>query len=105
MTCHNCKIEAVKAGKDKKGNQRFKCQQCKRRFQEERERLLGAMNLNEDKAVLCLTLLLEGMSIRAIERTTGVGKKTIINLMLLAGDRCQQLMNQKIKNVPRVFSK
>jgi len=39
MTCHNCKIEAVKAGKDDKGNQRFKCNKCKRRFQAEQEKL------------------------------------------------------------------
>jgi len=72
MTCHNCKIEAKKAGKDRKGNQRFRCNQCKRRFQQERERLLGNMYLSEDKTLLCLNLLLEGNSIRSIERVTGV---------------------------------
>lgn len=100
MTCHNCKIEAVKAGKDRKGNQRFKCNQCKRRFQEEAERLFAKMTLPEDKALLCLTLLLEGNSVRSIERITGVAKRTVLNLLVNAGEQCEQLMNRKIRNVP-----
>src|SRR5450432_42687 len=99
MTCHNCKIEAVKAGKDRKGNQRFRCNQCKRRFAEMQERLLGNMYLTEDKAVLVLHLLLEGNSIRSIERITGVEKKTITSLLVLAGERCETLMRRRIKGI------
>jgi transposase-like protein/IS1 family transposase len=99
MTCHNCKIEAVKAGKDRKGNQRFRCNQCKRRFQEEQERLLGRMSLPEDKAILCLQLLLERNSLRAIERITGVHKNTLITLMVLAGERCERVMERRIRGV------
>jgi transposase-like protein/IS1 family transposase len=99
MVCHNCKIEAVKAGKDRKGIQRFKCQQCKRRFQEERDRLVGNMYLSEEKSLLVLRLLLEGNSIRSIERITGVEKKTITRVLLNAGEHCEQLMNRKIKGV------
>jgi transposase-like protein/IS1 family transposase len=99
MTCHNCKIEAKKAGKDRKGNQRFRCNQCKRRFQQEPERLLGNMYLSEDKTLLILTLLLEGNSIRSIERITGVEKKTITRVLLHAGEHCEELMSRKIKGV------
>jgi transposase-like protein/IS1 family transposase len=99
MVCHNCKIEAVKAGKDDKGNQRFKCQQCKRRFQEERDRLLGNMYLSEEKSLMVLRLLLEGNSIRSIERITGIEKKTITRVLLNAGEHCEQLMARKIKGV------
>ena len=113
MTCHNCKIETKKDGKDRKGNQRFRCNQCKRRFQEEREKLLGNMYLSEEKSLLVLRLLLEGNSIRSIERITGVEKKTITRILLNAGEHCEQLMNRKIKgvaplnakNVPRVACK
>jgi transposase-like protein len=97
MTCHNCKIEAKKSGKDRKGNQRFRCTQCKRRFQEQQEKLLGNMYLNEDKALLCLTLLLEGNSLRSIERITGVEMHTLLALLTLAGERCERLMKRKIK--------
>ncbi len=99
MTCHNCKIEAKKAGRDRKGNQRYRCNQCKRRFQEQQEKLLGNMYLNEDKALLCLTLLLEGNSLRSIERITGVEMHTLLALLSLAGERCERLMKRKINGV------
>lgn len=99
MTCHNCKIEAKKAGRDRKGRQRYRCNQCKRRFQEQQENLLGNMYLNEDKALLCLTLLLEGNSLRSIERITGVEMHTLLALLRLAGERCEQLMARRIKGV------
>lgn len=100
MTCHNCKIEAVKAGKDRRGIQRFKCNQCKRRFQPERESLLGNMYLPEHKIVLVLNLMLEGNSIRSIERITGIEKKTITTVLLLAGEHCKELLQRKIKGIP-----
>jgi transposase-like protein/IS1 family transposase len=99
MTCHNCKIEAKKAGKDRKGNQRFRCVQCKRRFQQEREALLGNMYLSEEKSLMIIRLLLEGNSIRSIERLTGCEKKTITRVMLTAGEHCEALMRRKIKGV------
>lgn len=99
MVCHNCKIEAKKSGKDRKGNQRFRCNQCRKTFQEMKENLLGTMRISLDKAEMCLQLLLEGMSIRSIQRVTGLHQETILNLLVFAGDRCRQLMNDKIKGV------
>jgi transposase-like protein/IS1 family transposase len=99
MTCHNCKIEAQKAGKDRKGNQRYRCNQCRKTFQELKENLLGTMRVSLDKAEMCLQLLLEGMSIRSIQRITGLHQETILNLLVLACDRCRQLMNKRIKGI------
>jgi transposase-like protein/IS1 family transposase len=99
MTCHNCQLKAVKAGKDRKGSQRFLCRNCKRYFQAEQERLLGNMNLPEYKILLVLNLLLEGNSIRSIERITGIEKKTITRVLLVAGEHCEALMSRKIKGV------
>ena len=99
MTCHNYQLKAVKAGKDRKGNQRFLCRNCKRFFQAERERLLGNMNLPDYKIELVLSLLLEGNSIRSIERITGIEKKTITRVLLHAGEHCEQLMTRKIRGV------
>jgi hypothetical protein len=42
MTCHNCKVEAVKAGHHRAGVQRWKCQQCGKRFQELQQKAFGA---------------------------------------------------------------
>jgi transposase-like protein/IS1 family transposase len=99
MTCHNCKIEAKKFGKDRKGNQRYRCIQCRKTFQELKEKLLGNMYLTEEKALLVLSMLLEGNSIRSIGRITGVEKKTVLTLLTLAGERCEKLMNRKIKGI------
>src|SRR5438270_12058393 len=99
MTCHNCQLKAVKAGKDRKGNQRYRCDKCKRRFQEQQEKLLDTMRLPEEKALLVLQLLLEGNSVRSIERITGVQKKTTLNLLAMAGERCEELMSERVKGV------
>jgi len=99
MTCHNCKIEAKKFGKDRYGNQRYRCNSCRKTFQEEREKLLGNMYLAEEKALLCLQLLVEGNSIRSIERIVGIEKKTILSLLVLAGERCEALLESKLRKV------
>ena len=99
MTCHNCKIEAKKFGKDRKGNQRYRCAQCRKTFQEMKENVLGNMRISLDKAEMCLKLMLEGMSIRSIQRITGLHQETILDLLVLAGDRCRDLMNNRIKGI------
>src|SRR5205085_4683115 len=62
----------------------------------EKKRQLANMYLSFDKALLVLQLLVEGMSIRSTERITGVEKKTILNLLVLAGER---LMENKLRKV------
>ncbi len=99
MTCHNCQIIAVKIGKDRKGNQRFKCKSCRKSFVEPHERPLENMRLPMDKALLCLRLLVEGNSIRSTERITGVEKKTILSLLVLTGEKCERLLNEKVRKV------
>ncbi|MGB6689877.1 MAG: IS1 family transposase [Terracidiphilus sp.] len=55
------------------------------------------MRLSLDKALKVLQLLLEGMSVRSVERVTDVHRDTILRLLVLAGERCQRLMDEKIK--------
>ena len=100
MTCHNCKIKTQKFGKDRKGNQRYRCVTCKKRFTEPKEKPLNNMYLPLDKAVLCLQLLVEGNSLRSVERITGVTMHTLLDLLLLAGEKCERLLNEKIKGLP-----
>jgi IS1 family transposase len=52
-----------------------------------------------EKAEAILKLLVEGMSIRSIERVTGVHRDTIMSLLLLAGERSQKLMDAKMQNL------
>lgn len=48
---------------------------------------------------MAIQLLVEGCSIRTIERVTGIGKSALLRLLVLAGERCQHVMAEKIHNV------
>lgn len=51
------------------------------------------------KRVQILTLLCEGMSMRAIERTTGASINTIAKLLCDAGEACLDLHDEKVRGV------
>ncbi|MGC2422364.1 MAG: DDE-type integrase/transposase/recombinase [Candidatus Acidiferrales bacterium] len=46
-----------------------------------------------------VTLLLEGMSVRAVSRTTGVHKTTILSLLLTVGNKCRSLFDARVRNI------
>jgi transposase-like protein/IS1 family transposase len=100
MDCIPCQAPAKKFGKDRKGNQRYRCLTCRKTFSTRPERPLGAMRLPEDKALLCLHLLCEGSSVRAVERITGVEKTTILKLLVQVGEGCERMLAEKVKDVP-----
>ncbi len=99
MTCQSCGVSCKRRGKHRNGLQRFKCVRCGTSYTEEHERLLGNMTVSEDKAVMALQLLIEGTSIRATERLTGLHRDTICRLLVLAGERCEKLLMEKIQNI------
>jgi len=83
----------VRCGKDRKGNQRFKCNECGKYLVEETDRPLGTMRITLKQASTALGMILEGMSIRATERLTGLHRDTIDDLILLVGENCQRLLD------------
>jgi len=98
MNCQHCKShETKKFGKDRKGNQRFRCLSCSKTFTAT-ERLEGHY-LPMEKTLLVLRLLVEGNSVRSTERITGVHRDTIINLLVETGAKCERLMEEKIKGI------
>ncbi len=99
MVCHNCQIQAKRFGKDRKGNQRFRCNTCRKTFQSPKDKPLGSMYLPIDKALMCLHLLVEGMSVRSIQRITGVHRDTVLDLLVRVGEKCEQLLDEKIRKV------
>jgi len=99
MNCPNCNNLSKKDGKDRKGDQRFKCTECGKRFSLAKEKLLGAMILSEEKALLCLQLLVEGNSVRSTERITGVHRTTIFSLLETVGKKCIWIQETLVKNV------
>ena len=57
------------------------------------------MNLDTQKAIAVLNLLAEGCSIRSTERITGVNRNTIMSLIVLVGERCERILEERIQNV------
>ena len=101
MTCHNCRVEMVKAvfyGKLK--IQRYKCQQCGRRLSESQKKPFGAdVRIPREKVTMILHLLAEGSSMRSVARVCGVDKRTVLTMLNLAGDAYERFMPEHIRNV------
>ncbi|MCI0334188.1 MAG: IS1 family transposase [Planctomycetes bacterium] len=89
----------TKDGKDRNGNQRFRCKDCGKTFAAEAARPLGNMRISVKDAVNALGMLLEGLSIRATERLTGLHRDTLDDLILTVGENCQRLLDAMIQNV------
>lgn len=100
MTCHNCSSICKKFGKfGPKRIQRYRCNQCKKTFSEEQDKPLDDMRIPMSKAVMALQLLLEGCAVASVERVTGLHKRTILNLLVLAGERCEKFLERRVKDV------
>jgi len=87
MTCHNCRIECSKDGKRPDGMQRYRCNQCGKKFSDRKDFGMFHKQLDQDAALLALQLLVEGNSIRSTQRITGLDKKTIMKLLVETGER------------------
>jgi transposase-like protein/IS1 family transposase len=99
MTCHNCRTECKRKGPDRKGTQRYQCRQCSKTFLEPQEDHLDGMYLPIEKAEMVLKLLLEGNSVSSVERITDIHHTTILKLLVLAGEKCERVMAEKIRNI------
>jgi len=53
-----------------------------------------------EKALLAIQLLLEGNSILSTERITGLNKNTIMKALVLAGEKCEKVSEETVRNVP-----
>jgi transposase-like protein/IS1 family transposase len=81
--------------------QRWKCQQCKKRFSEPQPKPFGAdVRLPIEKVTMILRCLAEGNSIRSTSRLCDVEKRTVLNLLKTAGDRCERFMERTLQNIP-----
>jgi transposase-like protein/IS1 family transposase len=99
VVCHHCQAVAQRYGHDRQAHQRYHCLTCRRTFIEPQEKLLGEMRVPVDRALQCLHLLMEGMSVRSTERITGVHHTTILDLLVLAGERCERLLRRRIRHL------
>jgi IS1 family transposase len=58
------------------------------------------MYLPMERAEMVLRLLLEGNSVSSVERAMDVHHATILKLLVLAGEKCERIMSEKVRNVP-----
>jgi IS1 family transposase/transposase-like protein len=97
ISCEHTSL--VKRGKGRNGLQRYRCKLCGKYLEEQTAKPIGSMRIDLRDAVLALHLLLEGMSIRSVERITGLHRDTIDDLILVAGENCAQFLDAKVRDV------
>lgn len=79
MTCRKCQHDTVKkSGLNRNKTQRYKCLSCRATFSESRP-AVGTHYTPVEDIERILFMMLEGMSVRSIERITGVQKRTILS--------------------------
>jgi len=98
--CPHCQSSTKKFGRTSDGRQRFRCLSCRRVITEAKERLLPGTRVPDDRTLMVLQLLCEGASVRAVERLTGTEKRTVLRLLKQAGEGCERMMAQVVKDVP-----
>src|SRR5277367_4765121 len=101
--CNKCGYPCAKSGKRPDGMQRFRCMSCGKTYSERKEQanvFQTKQAVDDSKALLALQLLVEGNSIRSTERITKLHRDTIMSLLVKAGERCQTLLANVVRNVP-----
>jgi IS1 family transposase/transposase-like protein len=100
MTCTKCQHQTCKRFGyfGKRRIQRWRCNSCKSTFSEAVPRL-GTHYTDPETAAKVLSLMLEGMSVRAISRVTGLHKATVLALMNTAAANVTRLMNTRMRGV------
>src|ERR1700680_1820487 len=79
--------------------QRYRCPACNSTFSEPRKRPLGRHYIQTEKAAEIVTLLMEGMSVRAVSRVTGAHQGTILSLLLTVGNKCRNLFDSRVRGI------
>lgn len=62
-----------------------------------------ANNLTLEKKALVLTHLVEGLSIRSIERITGITKRAITRVLVEYGEKAREIQDSEIMNLKSNF--
>jgi transposase-like protein/IS1 family transposase len=105
MTCRKCHHETVKKfGFNRNKTRRYRCTTCSATFSDPTPApFLAGHTVEEEKATQALLMMLEGMSIRAISRLTGLHKNTILSLMVTASQNAQKVFDKLVRNVRPKF--
>jgi IS1 family transposase len=102
MTCTRCDHHSCKkfGTYGKRKVQRWRCNSCHATFADPASpKPLGSHNTDPEVAAKALALMLEGMSVRAISRFTGLHKNTILSLMVTAAANARRVFDSKVRGV------
>lgn len=104
MTCIKCQHSTIKKfGRYGRHRiQRYRCTNCSITFSDPAPvtpQLFGTMRIPEEKALQALSCLIEGCSVRSTERLTNIHRDTILNLLVLAGERCAKVMDERLRGL------
>ena len=99
MFCPVCTGVARRFGKNRNGSQRLRCDVCKKTFTDAETQPVDRRRLEAKKAELCLRMLLEGNSIRSVERLTDVHRDTIISVLVETGEKCETFLARTVRSV------
>jgi IS1 family transposase len=61
---------------------------------------LDGTYLPTERVTTIIRLFVEGCSVRSIERITGTHRDTILNVLVIAGERCERLLENTLRSVP-----
>lgn len=101
MICPKCQSESKRFGKHRNGLQRYRCLSCRKTFTEDHKRAFRVADyLDQPVGQMAVRMLVEGCSIRTVERLTDLHRDTLVQLLLIAGERCSALMDRIVRNVP-----
>ena len=99
MLCPICQNESRKFGRTHSGSQRYRCDDCAKTFVDESTRAADRRCVDPATMNLVLRMLLEGNSIRSVERLIGVNRNTIMSAMVEAGEKCERFMKVAVHGV------
>src|SRR3954452_18870875 len=94
-----CEHSWKKNGSDKNGNPRKRCKLCGTSYVDRKFTALGEMRIDLDQAAQAISLLCEGMSVRAVCRTTVLNKETVLKLIVRAGRGVAELSEKMISGL------
>jgi transposase-like protein/IS1 family transposase len=99
MTCPTCGEVCNKFGKDRHAYQRYRCRQCGKILTEPHNGHFAGMYTSPEEAASVLRLMMEGVSVRSIERLAGMHRDTILRVLVHAGAHCERLLQSTIHAV------
>jgi transposase-like protein/IS1 family transposase len=88
-----------KNGVDKNGTPRLRCKLCGQSVLDRAPQPLGSLRVDLDKAAQAISMLCEGMGVRAVSRLTGLDKGTILRIVVEAGESIERFSARTITNM------